>query len=57
MALAATAVIMNGNANRRNWPEPNCGKNLRLNWECSFRLAGPLRLMENDVQLLSKDPS
>jgi len=24
MALAATAVIMNGNANRQNWQEPNC---------------------------------
>jgi len=24
MALVATAVIMNSNANRRNWLEPNC---------------------------------
>ena len=33
------------------------GENLRLNWECSFIFAGPLWLLENDVQLLSKDPS
>jgi len=34
------------------------GENLRLNWECSFVFVGPLRLMENDAQLLlSKDPS
>jgi len=35
MALAATAVIMNCNPNRRIDRSQTVGENLCLNWECS----------------------
>ena len=48
---------MNDNANRRHGQEPNCRRESSSQPRVFVHPCGPLQLMENDVQLLSKDPS
>jgi len=51
-------ALVNGTANSRNWPKPNCCRRRESALLSTFvRLCGAFAAVGNDVQLLSKDPS